>query len=477
MINPGTVSLLGSTFSGTTISGIISSFAGDIFGSVIGDIIGSYILPGIGTIIGGLISLFMQPANPTVIVRNKLKGFYYDPEQYAFKSGDITSKGTGSNISGDAVRATTATVKQILEQQSRQWTDILNLFPAIVHDSMIPALESANTQLNKLFARLKFSEGGSRDIAQELKDFAEGSGPRRFYVATRPIIGAGIEASLQAAGLSEAAGLVSSNFGTADIGSRPGTQIDKGKYAGLVAPKKKEDLDNFIQALQSFIGLTGGLATVSSQGVTPFLSAQDLASLNSQMADVLKIKEGNQFSSAVENLQKQLKPILDFLQQSVQQTTDIFGRGLIAALDAASESQARFNFLKTLGDGTKDMLFKGITDAFIQSAQYNDLLAPAQQVIRQFTQQALETGQAPDIAAFRAALLPTIEQITTRGEVLAPLLAELQKLGADIKSSLGTLSGTSATNIVINIGSVNDEQDATTLAKKLADYLNGGIAP
>jgi hypothetical protein len=118
-----------------------------------------------------------------------------------------------------------------------------------------------------------------------------------------------------------------------------------------------------------------------------------------------------------------------------------------------------------------------ITDAFIQSAQFNDLLAPAQQVIRNFTQQAVETGQAPDITAFRAALLPTIEQITTRGEALAPLLAELQNLGADIKNALSTLTN-GGNNIQITInGNINDESDARTLANEISKLLSGSLAP
>ena len=46
---------------------------------------------------------------------------------------------------------------------------------------------------------------------------------------------------------------------------------------------------------------------------------------------------------------------------------------------AATESSALRQFNQILGEGVKQTLFQGITESFIASAQFNDLLAPIQQ--------------------------------------------------------------------------------------------------
>jgi hypothetical protein len=173
-----------------------------------------------------------------------------------------------------------------------------------------------------------------------------------------------------------------------------------------------------------------------------------------------------------------LKPVDEFLQQSVKTATDLFGRGLIAALDAASSSQANEIFLQSLGSGVKDILFKGITDAFIASSQFNDLLAPIQKIIQDFTAEAVTSGKTPDLAAFRAAILPQITDLTTRAETLAPLIEELRKLGFDIKDGLGLIAEASPRVAVeINIENFNRDDDPASLARKIQDLLGGRLAP
>jgi len=79
----------------------------------------------------------------------------------------------------------------------------------------------------------------------------------------------------------------------------------------------------------------------------------------------------------------------------------------------------------------------------------------------------------------RQAVLPAVEDISTRAELLAPLIAELQKLGLDIKISLSSLFGRGAgASIVINInGSVNNEQDARTIADRIFDHMEAALPP
>ena len=135
---------------------------------------------------------------------------------------------------------------------------------------------------------------------------------------------------------------------------------------------------------------------------------------------------------------EQLKPVTDFLDQAVQQSTDIFGRGLKAAMEQATESDAKLAFLNNLNTGIKDSVFDGLTQAFIASAQFNDLLAPIQQQIRLFNQQAIATGELPDIGAFKSAIAPMIELIVSRGTLLEPLIDVLQQLGIQIRGMLRT---------------------------------------
>jgi hypothetical protein len=486
-INPGTVSLLGSTFSGSTVSGIIGSLAGDVLGPALGGLVGDFILPGIGSLLGILFGqLFSHVPNPTVELQAKFSGIFYDALQDLFKPGTVTTNITRTqDIAGSIAKQVKTEVQQILETLSKQWTDILNIFPITVRETMIPGLDRANEILNTIFSRLKFTEGGSHDIAEEIKLLQGVSGPHRFFFALRETIGLGIAESLKAAGLGEAAGLVPSAF--TGLPDTVKSRQDAFKAAGLLPPKgdegkNKEAIDAFITALKDFAGITGGLAKVSPGGVGQFLTAPDLAALNEQISSVLSITEGEQFTEGVNQLKERIKPVLDFLQQSLSDTANIFGRGLIAALEAATESDAKVAFLNNLGQGAKDLIFKGITDAFIASAQFNDLLAPIQQTIRQFTQEAIATGATPDIDAFRAAILPAIENISTRAETLAPLIAELQKLGLDVKNALGLITATpttpSPTTININIDQfTGTEEDTRALARRLDDYLSGRLAP
>jgi hypothetical protein len=64
---------------------------------------------------------------------------------------------------------------------------------------------------------------------------------------------------------------------------------------------------------------------------------------------------------------------------------------------------------------------------------------------------------------------------------LAPLISELQKLGFEIRDKLGLVTEQpkqpAQNNITINIGTVNDEADARTLAEELGRHISGFLAP
>ena len=466
---------------------IISNFArgnigggiGGTLGGGVGAFFGGPVGFGIGSLLGSLLGgLFGGTPNPTVRVKSQLEGFIYDAVENAFRFGNITTRGSGTDISGSMVKQTTNEVQAVLEAQAKVWTDILNLFPTIVHDRMIPSIEGANKLLNEFFGRLKFSEGGSRNIAEELKYFSERTGPGRFFIASRGILGAGIAESLGRAGLTGLDDLIGTAFGTVPPGSP--RNLNRTTFPGLNPPKNAKDTQAFVDAVSQFAGFTGGLAGISPRGIGQFLTASDLQSVQNRIGDILQITDGKQFTTAVQQMIERLKPVSDFLARSVQESSDIFGRGMIAALEAATSSQALQAFQQTLGVGIKDKIFAGITESFIASAQFTDLLAPIQQTIREFTQEAIATGQTPDIDAFRRAILPRIEDISTRAETLAPLIEELQKLGLDVKDALGLIeqSARSPANITINIAEfTGSDQDVSALAHKLDEALRAVLNP
>jgi len=478
-------SLLGATGIGSSmLTGIFDlltaggtgllGFGGAGLAGIVGELLGDFLLPGIGSLIGFLLGgLFSQPINPTVWVRSKLEGIIYNELLNEFQPGSVRSRGTGKDIDSSTVTQVTSQVQQMLKGWSEQWADLLNIFPVFVHEKMIPTLADANKLLNQLFGKLKFSEGGSRTIQQEMADFSRTFGPRGFYTALRQTIGAGIAATLQAAGLGDLTAQVEAAFPATHPSSTLGIMLGQG--AGLRSARKGEE---FTQALAKFAAFTTSLATISTQGVTPFLTDQDRALLEDKLGSVLKQRKGDDFIKAVDKLDEQLSPVTEFLKKAVTESTNIFGRGLMSALDAASTSQALASFNQSIGEGAKQILFQGITEAFIASANFTDLMAPIQKIIREFTQTAIDTQTTPDLEAFRKAIFPAVEDISTRAELLAPLIAELQRLGLDIKTSLSSLfGGRGATSITINIGTVNNEQDARTIADRIFEHMEAALPP
>jgi len=296
-----------------------------------------------------------------------------------------------------------------------QWVGILNIFPDFLSDQIIPALETTNQRLNANFRNIKFSPGGSRSIQQELEAMSGPDGLVRFFNAFAPSLGAGFWATLNAAGI---------------------PNVDTNAFQSISPGWKfpQADWDKFIQAIKDTAGITSSLATV---GASKFLTPGDLAGVGSIFDQLFSTTDPKAFTEMAGKLTEQLKPVTDFLNSSVEAASSLFARGLTAALEAATESDARLAFLNSLNTGIKDTVFKGLADAFVASAQFGDLLSPIQQQIRDFTQKALESGQPPDIAAFRRAILPAIEDISSRATLLEPLVSALQELGFNIRSMLG----------------------------------------
>jgi hypothetical protein len=470
-INPGTVSLFGSTFSGFTVSGILSEF--------LGETLGNFILPGIGSVIGFLLGgLFQQIPNPTVWVKTIIK-FYYDALSTSFNAFTQSTIVRFRDISGGKAQQVLQEHQKIMDGVAKAYVDLLNTFPVIVHDTIVPFLDDANRVLADWFGSKKYSEGGSRNIQQELDDLRNREAPWGFWYALRQGVGAGLNQLFRLSGF-DFGDIIARQF-PAPIKPTPIWGTNPGVNVGLEAPfTNAEDAGKFIEAMQRFIAFGASLSNVAPGrgGVAAFVTEADMSRLDAEIRHVLE-SSGTKFAENVDEMLKRVQPIADFLNQAVTEASNLFGRGMMAALDAATESQAMFLFRQTLGDGVKETLFRGITESFIASAQFADLLAPIQQTIRQFTQQAISSGEVPDLAAFRRAILPDIEAITTRAELLAPLIAELQKLGIDVKNLLAAFVGGAApSSININIDNFSgNDDDVEALKRKLEDILRGARLP
>src|SRR5258708_6465312 len=135
--------------------------------------------------------------------------------------------------------------------------------------------------------------------------------------------------------------------------------------------RRQKDWDEFIVAIKDVTGLTSQLGTI---GASKFLTPSDLTGVGSLFDQLFSVTDATTFTKAAAEIKDKLKPVLDFLEQSVQQSTELFGRGIMAALDAVSQSAAQSAFLQTLATGFKDILFKVITASFLSSAQFAYLL-------------------------------------------------------------------------------------------------------
>jgi hypothetical protein len=185
------------------------------------------------------------------------------------------------DIKGSQVGKIKAEVQQALEPASTRWTDMLNLFPKFARERIILTLQQANESLNVAFSRIKFSEGGPRNIEQELADFTSWESGRGFFHALRKSIGTGFEATLQQAGLDSTAALAGDQFST-------GILHRGGKAEGNVFqfPENAEGAEKFIKSITEMISLTSGLAGISPRGVKPFLTGADTTFLERGLGSV-----------------------------------------------------------------------------------------------------------------------------------------------------------------------------------------------
>jgi hypothetical protein len=430
----GAAALITAGFTGGFKKSKIGSTVGSTVGGAIGSIwgpIGTFIGATIGNMIG---SLFNQEPNPTAIMRAKFSGIFFDAIDSAFRPGTV-SVGTlkATDIGKGRTEGIRAEVQKVLEGQSQQWTDILNAFSPAGQAGIIPTLEGTNSNLNNAFARLKFSEKGKRSIDEELADFAKTESPKGFFHAIRASIGAGFQAELSAAGLTTSAELARDQF-------QRGALLRGDKATGGVFnfPTDEEGARKFIDAIGTVARSAASLNQFSPGGITPFVTAKDVAFLEHGFGSVFGGgSDPKEFVKNAESLKEKIAPVTDFLKNAVTEATTLLANGLTTAFESASKSDAITHFQEVIGQGTKDILTKGITESILSSGQFNEFLAPIQQTIRDFSQQAIDAGAPPDIQSMREKLSGQLQGLVGRVQNFAPLLGELQKTGEEIDKVLG----------------------------------------
>lgn len=412
-------SLAGATTAGAGITGAIGGWLG---GTTIGATLGTSIvgalagmvIPVIGALIGIIIGQVLgnQKPNPTAVIGAQFGGVGFNKLESIFEPGTLTvGVRRNTDLSRKAAESVATSAQTILGDMAAVWTNVLNFLPDFVADDVIPALDETNRRLNANFARLKFSEGGSRNIQEELEAL-QLHGNIGFLDAFLPAIGAGFNAALQRIGV-DVAPSISGGFGQ------------------MGPPVGQEGWDKLIAAMQS-VGQTVGALT-SIPGINQLLTPTDRTSIASSFQHVFGLSDPNNFTAQAELLTQRLQPITDFLQQAMAQSTDLFGRGLIAAMEALDESGAVTAFNQVLNTGIKDAVFGGITESFLATAQFSDLLAPLQQAIRESVQHSMETGTFDGAAGVGAAVAAILE----RAKLLEPLATDLQAYGEAIKKMLG----------------------------------------
>jgi hypothetical protein len=479
IISTGASALINSTSIGATISTAVLETLSAVI-STVSETISTTLttittslasIPGVGWIAAAVVAAISaiyriianQQERPNAKLSGQFGGVFFDETSQMFRPGEINvAIGRKSGIKNSQAGQIADNLQQRLIVLADQWVGILNIFPDFVSDQIIPALETTNQRLNANFRDIKFSPGGKRSIQQELEAMSGPDGLVRFLDAFLPSLGTSFWATLGAAGIPNV-----DTFGFQSIS--PGFKFPQ------------EDWTKLIQAITDTATITSSLATV---GASKFLTPTDLSGVGSIFGQLFSTSDPRAFTEMAGKLKDQLKPVTDFLESSVQEASSLFGRGLVAAMQAATESDGRLAFLQSLNEGIRDTVFNGLSEAFIASAQFSDLLAPIQSQIRLFTQNALTTGIAPNIDEFRSSILPAIEAISTRADLLGPLIDALQSLGFNIREMLGLLPPppeepaapvvTGPQNITIYVQGSGDPEET---ARAIDRLLRGTLPP
>lgn len=457
----------------------IGASLGGALGGTIGGALASLAVPFVGALIGILIAFLVdQKPDPKVKIGAGSE-VNVDPLTGQITIGEAKlTRFSFEEIDKSAALKVQRQVLQVLNENALRFSQILGVFPRFIVDRLIPEVEAANTALQNIFTKLSFSDRGPADIATELRRFAGRDAQIGFFLGTRGLLGSAVGESLSTAGIGGLGDLISEAFPSlpADFQGTRQTRFRRiqRELGGLQVPRKRKNVPAFIDALEQFAALSAGVA-----GGAPFLTGLDTSAIEDAFASVLSVRRGEDFPVAVERLGQTVSPAIQFIQEASDQARSIFSRGLTAAIEAANESQAKAAFLASFGQGIRETVFGGLQQAFLASAQFDTLLAPIQQTIRDFVQQSLVTGQPPDLAAFRTAILPTIETASERAVLLAPLAGSLnefvRKLDAVLLAGgLGPQQASPPGPVTIH---VNGARDPEAVAREIADLLGGRLQP
>src|SRR5581483_5822929 len=469
------------TAGGTSFLG----FGGAAAAGVAGELIGDFLLPGIGSLIGILLSFLMKTAVPVATIKIKTAFDGLSATPFGFMAGQAVSDVVkASNVSKSMQNAIRTQTESIAETVVGGVGDLLNILPKEIQKQVEPLISASNKAAEALLT-FKISAPVT-DFAAKVKKFMSNLTYRLLAAYSDPLIEA-LRLELDKIGF---------DFGTFSPSENPvmpkkpkkgepviGTPTDLpsqfiDNMLLYISQQKKKDrgdaTSKVMDAEQKVFELAEQL-----RAIAPIMTAEQKKFIGAGFSNVLSAGSPAEVDAAIARFQRQFGPLIDFLSKALQESADLFGRGIMAALDAVNESTALLNFNKALGQGAKDILYQGITEALTNAANFQTFLAPIQQLIHQFIQNSVETGQPPDIAAFRSALLPLVEAFSSRVELLQPLIAQLNAFGLDIKDALSPLTGpVNGTIVNINInGNVSSEEDAETLGNTIGRFLSGATLP
>src|SRR5262249_25496635 len=159
---------------------------------------------------------------------------------------------------------------------------------------------------------------------QELADISGTYGQGQFLRAFLPSVTAGLGGLLTRAGI---------------------TGVDLSGFSNLPPAANEPGAQRLQKAIITSIQTATGLGNVSPGGIGQFLNQEDMDAISEMFKSLFGTSNVQAFSEMAEQLQDSLKPVTDFLAQSMQEATTLFGRGLIAAMEAATESDAKLAFV------------------------------------------------------------------------------------------------------------------------------------
>jgi hypothetical protein len=347
------------TAGGTSFLG----FGGAAAAGIAGDLIGDFLLPGIGSLIGILISLFMKQAVPiaTIKIKTAFDGLSLTP--FGFQVGQAVSQVVkASNVSKSMQNSIRTQTEAIAETVVGGVGQLLNILPKEIQKAVEPQVSIANAAVEAMLT-FKISAPVT-SFASKVQKFMNQLSFRILAAFAGPLIDA-LRLELDQLGLpfpaftpSETPVKQKVKKGDPTIGNPtdlPSEFIDNLlRYIGQQKKKERgQAVADVTDAEQKVFELLEQV-----RALTPIMTAEQKQFVATGLSNVLASGSPKEVEANIAAFQRQFGSLLDFLKNALQESANLFGRGIMAALDSVNESTALLNFNKSLGDGARDILFR-----------------------------------------------------------------------------------------------------------------------